>query len=157
MKYTNPLYQIVFMDSCALDPKFEPETSAAKELFEYYDEGKIHMTLAGSVYEEAQHKNTPINTKVEADYMVVSPSLDELSDSDIAVKKEIWSILTGNGKPEKMERDALHVFEAHRYKSYFITVDARINKLKDQIHKACNARIIKPSELLVLIHDFENS
>lgn len=145
------------MDSCALDPKFEPETSAAKKLFEYYDEGKIHMTLADSVYSETQSESTPIDIKIEADYMLKAPCLDELDAADIETKNEIWSVLTGNGKPEKMERDALHVFQAHRFKSYFITADGRVNKLKDRIHEICDARVIKPSELLNLIHDFENS
>lgn len=152
----DPFYANIFIDSCAFDPKYEPESSSSEEIFKRYDAGDISLVVAHSNLKESEHPNTPAHVKAEAASKIYTIETG-LAQHEEQKKKEIWAILTGNGKPEKMEQDANHVFEAHRDGGYFITTDNRILKLRDDLHKICNAIIVKPSELLALIAAHENS
>lgn len=156
MVYINPLYQTIFMDSCALNPN-QSESRATEKLFDYHYEGKIHLTLSESVKGETCHQKTPLDVKVDADYMVVASNQDMTSVENEEVKRKIWEILTGNGKPEKMKSDALHVFEAHRFSSYFVTADERILKHRSELENVCKATVVLPSELLSLIKEYDGS
>ena len=49
---------------------------------------------------------------------------------------------------KKMEKDAEHVFESHKYGGYFVTNDHRILAKREEILKISNARILRPTELL---------
>ncbi|RUO29710.1 hypothetical protein CWE12_06990 [Aliidiomarina sedimenti] len=152
----DPFYANIFIDSCAFDPKYEPETSASDEIFERYEKGEINLVVAHSTLKESEHPNTPTHVKAAAAKKLYTIETG-LAQHERQKKQEIWDILTGNGKPEKMQQDAEHVFEAHKYGGYFITTDNRILKLRGELHKICNAHIVKPGELLALIEEHENS
>ena len=74
---------------------------------------------------------------------------------EIKKKQEILRILTGNGNPEKMRNDAEHIFEAHKYGGrYFVTVDKRILKKRNELAKIGVSCVMRPSELLALAEEF---
>lgn len=152
----NPFYYHIFLDSCAFDPKDDRESSAAKEIFEYYEKGDINLLIAPSIMREVKHPNTPTHVKAEAMSKIYTIKTN-LNLTEARKKQEIWDILTGNGNPAKMKKDAEHVFEVHKYGGYFATTDNRILKRAKELHNICDAHIVKPSELLKIIYDHEDS
>ena len=105
---------------------------------------------------EAEHPNAPARVKEEALTKIFTIETN-LVPEESQWKQNIWDILTGNGKPEKMKQDANHVFEAHKYSGYFVNTDARIINKRRELHRICNAIIVKPCELLAFIKEHENS
>ena len=82
----------------------------------------------------------------------------QLIDSEIKKQREIERILAGNGKVENILKDAKHIFEAHKYGSYyFITNDKGILKRADMLSTVCNVKkILKPSEFLSILNHYIN-
>jgi hypothetical protein len=80
-----------------------------------------------------------------------------LTQQEQMLKENILDILTGNGSRERMRQDATHIFEAHKYVGYFVTADERILRKRKQLSTVCNAIIVKPSEMLILIKKYKNS
>lgn len=152
----NPFYANIFIDSCAFDPKYHPESNCAEEIFQLYENDKINIVISHSNIKETEHPNTPVKVK-ELALAKIFTIETSLVPEERQRKQAIWNILTGNGKPEKMKQDADHVFEAHKYGGYFVTTDGRIIIKRKDLHRICNARIVKPCELLALIEEFENS
>jgi hypothetical protein len=152
----NPYYANIFIDSCAFDPKYEPESSAAEEIFRLREEEEISIVIAHSTMKEMEHSNAPAHVRRAALSQIVTCETN-LQSHERLKKQEIWNLLTGNGKPGKMEQDATHVFDAHRHGGYFVTTDERILKLRDQLHNICNAHIVRPSEFLLLLKAHDDS
>ena len=152
----DPFYANIFIDSCAFDPKYEPESSAAEEIFKYYRKGDISLVVSHSNLKETEHPNTPAYVREEAASKIYSIETNLVMEEE-QKKQEIWDILTGNGKPENMEQDANHVFEAHKYGGYFVTTDDRILKKSEQLHTVSSAHIVLPSGLLTLIKENETT
>lgn len=143
----DPRYKTNFMDSCAFDPKYSPENGASLRIFSLYEEETIVLIVAHSTIKEIEHPNTPAWVKNEAGAMIYTISTG-LTEQEVTEQETILRILTGNGKSEKMKKDADHIFEASKYCGYFITTDKRILKKKDDLHAHCAAIIVKPSEFL---------
>lgn len=152
----NPYYANIFIDSCAFDPKYEPEASAAEEIFRRHEKEEVSLVIAHSTMKEAEHPNTPRRVKAAALAQIFTIETN-LTPPERNKKQEIWDLLTGNGKPEKMKQDAEHVFEAHKYGGYFVTTDERILKLRDKLHKISNAHIVKPTEVISLLEEHNAS
>ena len=141
-----------FLDSCAFDPKYKPEDTAAIELFELYKQGKILLQIAHSTQKEVEHPNTPKWVKDEANNLVFTIAVP-LTPNEVLYLRKIEAILAGNSKVENIAQDARHVFEAQKYGSYFITTDARILNRADALRKSCGVVIVKPSEFLALVNE----
>lgn len=152
----NPFRANIFIDSCAFDPKVEPENSWAEDIFRHYENEEITLIVSHSNMKEAEHPNTPPHIKAEAASKIFSLETT-LTPTEIAIKNEIWSILTGNGKPEKMKPDSEHVFEAHKYGGYFVTNDRRIINKCQELQRICNAIIVTPCELMGGINEHKHS
>jgi hypothetical protein len=146
----NPYCEIIFIDSCAFDPKCEPESNAAELIFTLHGLKKISIIVAHSNKKEIEHPNTPPSVKQSLLRKILTVDVGLTAEEELK-RQEIWRLLTGNGRPAKMEQDAMHVFEAHKYGGFFVTTDARIIKLRDRLHKVCDACIVKPSELTALL------
>ena len=140
----------IFIDSCALDPKYEPEHEAAVALFTLYEEGKILLEIAHSVQKELAHPNTPPWDKDEGRKMIYTIEVG-LTEKEIEVKNTIRVILSGSGKTENILEDAEHIFEAQKYGGYFVTTDKRLLNKRLEINKLCSLIICKPSELLEIL------
>lgn len=143
----DPRRRANFMDSCAFDPKYSPEDDASLRIFSLYKEGSIILNIAHSIVKEIAHPNTPSWVKKEAGAMIYTIQTS-LTQNQVVQKRKILRVLTGNGKPEKMAKDAEHLFEASKHCGYFITTDERILQKKRDIHVFCEAIIVKPSEFL---------
>ena len=152
----NPFRANIFIDSCAFDPKVEPEHSCSQQIFSYYEKGEINLIVSHSNMKEAEHPNTPARIKAEASSKIYSLETS-LTAEEEAKKNEIWGILIGNGNPEKMKPDSDHVFEAHKYGGYFVTNDHRIIKKRDNLQNICNAIIVTPCELIDIINEHSSS
>ncbi len=139
----------ILVDSCAFDPKYSPEDEAAQALFS--DEA-LNLVIAHSNMKEIDHPSTPAWVKSKAADRIYTIETN-LTAEEQQIKQKIHRILTGNGKPEKMAADASHVFESHKYGTYFVTTDGRIIDKRDELAAVANARIVKPSELLKGLQD----
>jgi len=152
----NPFRINIFIDSCAFDPKVEPENSCSEEIFSYYEKKEINLIVSHSNMKEAEHPNTPPRIKAEAASKIFSLETS-LTTQEELIKNEIWGILTGNGNPEKMKPDSEHVFEAHKYGGYFVTNDQRIINKREDLNNICNAIIVTPCELIGIINEHKGS
>jgi hypothetical protein len=134
-----------FLDSCAFDPKFEPETSAARDMLSLHEEQKIVLVITHSVESELEHPATPDHIKRLANDMNRT-RLVELTDAEEAQLEEVKSILVGDARPGKHEADANHVFHAGKWRGYFVTTDERILNRRDALARASRSTILRPSE-----------
>lgn len=141
----------IFIDSCAFDPNYEPETTAANHLKLLYESGKLNLLIAHSTAKELKHQNVPTDVRREAQGRVRSLEVS-LTESEIKLKRKILETLTGNGKPENMQQDAEHIFEAQKYGSYFVTVDKGILRKADDLKELCGGLIVLlPSAFLSVL------
>ena len=155
-KPIDPRRSTSFLDSCAFDPKYSPEDEASNQIFQLYRKDELVLNIAHSTQKEIEHPNTPSWIKQEAmSFIYTIPT--SLTPEEFARKAQILDILAGNGNPEKMRKDADHIFEAGKYGGYFITVDGRILKKKEAIEEICSATIVKPSEFLKVLEMYQNT
>lgn len=150
--YLDPRCTNNFLDSCAFDPKYAPEHECAQRVRALGNEGQVNLMLAHSNQKEIEHPNTPPDVKREAAGMIYTIATS-LTPNEIKRKALLHEILTGNGKPEKYEADAAHVFEAGKYVGYFITTDHRILGKKAELQHVSGATILTPSEWLKVFHE----
>lgn len=148
----NPKFCNNFLDSCAFDPKYSPESEASLQIFSLYESETILLSIAHSTQKEIEHPNTPSWVKKRSQILLYTIEL-ELTESEHIKKSEIHRILTGNGKAEKMKQDSEHVFESAKYGGYFITTDERILKHREILAEVCMAKIVKPSEFLTILNN----
>jgi hypothetical protein len=146
----NPWITNSFLDSCAFDPKYHPEDQAATELFRLHQVEGLGIRLAHSNQKEVDHLNTPAWVKRKAAGLIYTTQVTLTPDERSRLGK-IHAILTGSGKPENVEDDARHIFEAQKYGSYFVTTDERPLKRADEIRTECGVEILRPSQFLELV------
>jgi hypothetical protein len=149
----NPLISNNLIDSCAFDPKYNPEDSASERIFKLYQEEKLDIIIAHSTQKEIDHPNTPTWVKQEAQKMISTVDVS-LGANERKTLRKIEVILAGNGKLENILQDARHVFEAQKYGSYFITTDSRILCRSAELQPAGLIPILKPSEFLSLVKEY---
>jgi len=143
----------IHIDSCAFDPKYDPESKAAEELHHLDEAGEIHLQIAHSTQKEIEHPNTPARVKDQAGVLVFTEETD-LTQPEFDLAHRILTILAGNGRPENVRQDATHVFEANKYGWCFVTTDDRILKKRAEIARVCHVRILKPSECMGMIEKY---
>ncbi|MDA8161567.1 MAG: hypothetical protein M0022_01480 [Desulfobacteraceae bacterium] len=153
-KPINPLIANVFLDSCALDPKYHPEDNASMELYDLYDHGELVLHIAHSTQKEIDHPNTPVCVKRIANTCLFTCKVQNIEE-EIKRKEAILKILAGNGNPDAMRSDAEHVFEASKYGSYFVTTDARILNKRAELQHFCGVIILRPSEIMGIIREYK--
>jgi hypothetical protein len=149
----SPLITNNFIDSCAFDPKYEPESSASVEIFRLSEQTHLLLQIAHSTQKEIEHPNTPHWVKDKAEELIYTLQV-QLTPNEIKTLREIETILAGNGKVENIAQDALHVFEAQKYGSYFITTDDRILKRADALRRRVGVSVLKPSEFLAMTKQY---
>lgn len=149
----DPLIRSNFVDSCAFDPKYEPETSAANEIFRLFEEGHFLIQIAHSTQKELDHPNTPNWVKAEAAGLNYTLEVN-LVPSECHLLSDIRAILAGDGKIENILGDAQHVFETQKYGFYFITTDKRILSRAGALQERCGVVVLPPSEFLRIAKHF---
>lgn len=138
-----------FLDSCAFDPKVEPEHGAAQKIRSIRQREQISILLAHSNQKEIEHPNTPADVKAEAADMNYTIAT-ELTPAETERRAQIHNAMTGEGNPARYEADARHIFEAGKYGGYFVTTDKRILDRKSQLQALSGAVIVKPTEWLAI-------
>ena len=150
-QHIDPRYAQFSLDTCAFDPKYSPEHKAAEEIWKLYEAEELILVLAHSNQREIDHPNTPSWVKARSAQMIytlpVSLTHDELRQRDALV-----TLLRGDSTSNKHDDDALHIFEASKYGSFFLTTDQRILGLSEKIRKLCSVQVMKPSEALTRIN-----
>lgn len=149
----NPWITNSFMDSCAFDPKYGPEDKAATELFRLHQAKGLGIRFAHSSQKEVDHPNTPAWVKTQAARLIYTSNVS-LRPDERALLNDIRVVLTGHGKPENVEEDARHIFEAQKYGSYFVTTDERLLKRAAEIRGLCSVEILRPSQFLELVRSY---
>lgn len=153
-RYPDPRLGLIHLDSCAFDPKYDPEDKASEKIIRYADEGCINAIIAHSARKEIEHPNTPNWVKTHAQRRIFTRPTP-LTQGEFQRKKQILGVLTGNGSPDKHIQDATHIFEASKYGGlYFVTTDKRILNGAIQIHQICRVNIVKPSELIQILDGY---
>ena len=97
----NPLITNCFIDSCAFDPKYNPEDEASYEIFRLFKDGELLIQIAHSTQKEIHHPNTPAWVKREALNLIYTLPV-QLIESEIRKLREIEIILAGNGYPDDL-------------------------------------------------------
>ena len=143
----SPLIVNSFIDSCAFDPKYEPEASASVEILKLSEGGNFGLEIAHSTQKEIEHPNTPHWVKEQAGGLIYSISV-QLTPNEKKLLSDIEVILVGNGKIENIKQDAWHVFEAAKYGHYFITTDKRILARATALRDRSGVNVLLPSEFL---------
>jgi len=146
----NPFITNNFIDSCAFDPKYDPQHISSAEIFGLHEKLGLPLHIAHSTQKEIDHPNTPAWVKQEALKLIYTIEV-QLTASERARLLDVQNILAGNGKIENILQDATHIFEAQKYGSYFITTDNRILSRADTLRRACDVRILLPSEFLSIV------
>ncbi len=144
--YFNPKRSNNFLDTCAFDPKVEPEASCARRIRELSNEGKILLILSHTNQKEIDHPNTPSDVKLEAQAMIYSLSV-QITVEEVKKQRKIHEILTGKASAGAHYADAAHIAESTKYGGSFITTDKRILSKRDELQKM-GAVIFRPSEWL---------
>jgi hypothetical protein len=142
------------LDSCAFDPKYSPEHECALELHRLFSENDLPLLIAHSTKKELEHPNTPRWVKAEAAARINSLKTTRTA-GELSQLKQIHTILTGNGRPEKYLQDAEHVFEANKYGSYFVTTDRRILVKSEDLSEVVAVKILLPSEFFRLVEQHQ--
>lgn len=139
-----------FLDSCAFDPKVEPEHGAAQKIRLIRQREQISILLTHSNQKEIEHPNTPADVKADAADMNYTIATG-LTPAEIERRAQIHKAMTGEGNPARYEADAHHIFEAGKYGGgYFVTTDKRILDRKSQLEALSGASIVKPTEWLAI-------
>ncbi len=149
----SPFYANNFIDSCAFDPKYTPEDKASAQIFSLFREGKLLVQIAHSTRKEIEHPNTPAWVKQAALSLIYTVQV-QLAVDEVRNLQKIESILAGNGKVENIRQDAMHIFEAQKYGSYFITTDSRILSRAVSLRSECSVTVLKPSEFLNIVRGY---
>ena len=149
----NPLTNNCFIDSCAFDPKYNPEDEASSEIFRLLKDRRVLIQIAHSTEKEIEHPNTPAWVKHEASTVIRTLQV-QLIPGENRKLREIEMILAGNGKVESILQDARHIFEAQKYGRYFITTDSRILNRASSLRAICDIVIVKPSEFLSIARQY---
>lgn len=148
----SPLIVNNLIDSCAFDPKYEPEDTASREILRLSDESRFLLMIAHSTQKEVEHPNTPSDVKRRAQMRISSLEV-QLTESEKQLLADIERILAGKGKVENVGQDAKHVFEAQKYGRYFITTDERILSRTQVLQERCQVIVLKPSAFLALVRE----
>ena len=145
----NPWLSNNFIDSCAFDPKYDPEDKASTEIFHLHEKDGLNLIIAHSTQKEINHPQTPSWVKSEAGGLIYT--LDaSLTFQEKTLLHDIENILAGNGKRENIIQDARHILEAQKYGTYFVTTDNRLLRKKHKILELCDVVILLPSEFLTI-------
>lgn len=143
----DPKYSQFFLDTCAFDPKYTPEDSAAKELWKRYEAEEINLLLTHSNQREIDHPNTPTWVKQQALSMVFTLKVQLTSDEQNR-RASLERLLRGNAQSDKHKDDAHHLFEASKYGGYFVTTDNRILSMAIEIFRQCSVQVLTPSNAI---------
>ena len=140
------------MDSCAFDPKYQPEDKSAEEIFYLFENS---LEISHSVQKEIDHPNTPDWVKRRANRLAFTLPTDFTEDEKRTLC-QIEITLAGQGNIENIRQDARHIFEAQKHGHYFVTTDKRILERRDDLYAicSCSLSVVKPSELWKLVEKY---
>ena len=149
----DPLIRNNFIDSCAFDPKYEPETTASNDIFRLFEAEHFQLLIAHSTQKEIDHPHTPDWVKRAAGALNFSMEV-QLTAPEHALLNDITSIVAGNGKPANIAQDARHIFEAQKYGTYFITTDERLLSRANALRTRCSVEVLRPTEFREIVERF---
>lgn len=151
----DPRYGNNCIDAHVLDHIGSPEDAVVEEILRLAWEGAFLLVLPHSVKSEIEHPNTPREVKRRAQRLLFTEPVG-LTPDELVLHRKVRSIVQGNAKPGKHERDAYHVVESAKYGRYFITNDQRILKKGPELAELLpQLRIVTPTEFLAIFRGYE--
>lgn len=146
------LYRTFILDSNILDV-FAAEEPEAKELLELINNYNLHhcFLIPHSVVKEIESNATPVLVKrILYGFLHTEPV--ELNFEELNNLNKLFMNAKGNAKSKNIIPDLRHIAEAAKYGHYFVTLDARLLKRRDNIKKIYpQLSLIKLSEALIII------
>lgn len=140
----------IFPDGSLFFPTKSGEKDAVMLLLKWVERGVVTPIIAHSVQREIEHSNTPAEIKSIVEGYVYTKDIGFTLDQ-MARLKQVEDIIVGNGKRENFSNDALHIFIAEDSGEYFLTLDERLIKKREEIKKCINIKICKPSEFVAIV------
>jgi hypothetical protein len=130
----DPRIQNNFLDANFWDDSGNPiDDSATTEILDLERQEEIGLILPFSVKAELEHPNTPTDVKLAASRMSYTERT-ELTPNEQVIRAKLLTLIHGNARSGKHDRDVIHLFESHKYGGgYFITKDTRILKKNTEI------------------------
>lgn len=153
--FLDPFKSNIYFDSCAFDGGSQEEQNSSIECRQILEQSGNKTQILHSVQKEIDYPKTPSWVKREAMSSVFTKET-ALEADELKKLKDIERIIVGKGNLEKRKPDCRHVFETIRYGDYFITTDNGILKHSDIIFQKYHTYIMKPSELLKIIVEYQN-
>jgi hypothetical protein len=152
--YFDPRRSNNFLDTCAFDPKTEPEATCAWQIRKLFEEDKIRLILSHTNQKEIDHPNTPLSVKTQATATLFTLPV-HITPKEVNTQRAIHQILRGNSNPLAHYADATHIAEAIKYGGCFITTDKRI-LLKRHSLEEIGVIVLKPSEWMKKFDGFDD-
>ena len=146
----DPLITNNVIDGCSFNPAPASELAAANEILALSDAGQFQLVVPVAALAEISNPATPAQVRRIAAKQQFSMPVG-LTQNEQRLFGEIHRILTGNGNPDNMRRDAQNVFEAQKYGGHFITNDKRVLARAKEIEQLCGLCIVKPTEFLTTV------
>ena len=108
------------LDAHVLDRTGGPDDAAVDEILGL---DELTLILPHSVKSEIEHPNTPADVKRRALGLIYTLPVS-LTPPEQELHQRVRTIVRGNAKPGKHDRDAFHLVEIHKHGGvYFITID----------------------------------
>jgi predicted nucleic acid-binding protein len=152
----DPRYCDSLIDANVLDRLGSSEDAIVDDILALEERGKIALLLPHSVKAEIEHPKTPAPVKKRAAEIIYTKQVS-LTQPELTLHVQVRSLVQGNAKPGKHDRDAYHLVEAAKYGGYFITRDERLIRKREEIAQLLGQSfaIVTPTEFLELYKQYE--
>ena len=152
----DPRFVDNLIDAHVLDRKGNAEDVIVDTILELADNGTIILLLPYSVRDEINHPNTPAAVKHRALGLLFSAPV-QLTGGESELYGRVLSLVQGNARSGKHDRDAFHLVESAKYGGYFLTNEKRLLKRGAEIRDLLGIEVVTPTEFLGIVREFEGT
>ncbi len=151
----DPRFFNTLLDAHVLDRTGGPDDAVVDEILGL---DELTLILPHSVKSEIEHPNTPADVKRRALGLIYTLPVS-LTPPEQELHQRVRTIVRGNAKPGKHDRDAFHLVESHKHGGgYFITNDERLLTKRAELAQVLRRlKIVTPTEFLETYRRFERS
>ncbi len=139
-----------FVDANFWDSSGIPnEDTSMQEILDFAEREEVTLILPFSVKAEVDHPNTPPEIKCLAARMIYTLQTN-LTPDERKIRTKLQTLIQGNARAGKHDRDVYHLFEAEEYGGgYFITKDDRLLRKSEEVERLLSSlRIVSPSTFM---------
>jgi hypothetical protein len=149
----DPRYYQVLLDAHILDDTADTQVAAAVETIMGPMRMHVSVLLPHSVKAEIDHPSTPAIVKRRAADLIYAMEVS-LTPAELEAHAKVRNIMRGNALSDQHDSDAFHLVEACKYGGYFVTLDKRILKKRDEVRAILPGFWpVRPHELVVIYNE----